>query len=266
MNVHLLIIDPQNDFCDPDRGSLYVPGAAEDMERLAKMVARCSDRLADIHVTLDSHHVVDIAHPVFWTDGNGAAPNPFSQIVSDDVRAGRWTTRLPSARERALAYLDALEVGARYPHTIWPPHCLIGSYGHNVTPTLYQRLTAWEARRFGVVDYVTKGSNLWTEHFSAIQAEVPDSGDLGTQMNTRLIETLETADMVILAGEAGSHCLANTVRDIADGFSDSKYIEKLVLLSDATSPVPGFEAYQTDFIRDMTARGMRLSTTTDILT
>ena len=265
MNIHLLIIDPQNDFCDAERGTLYVPGAAEDMARLAAMVGRCSERLSDIHVTLDSHHLVDIAHPVFWMDGEGNTPAPFSQVSAHDLRSGRWNTRLPSARSRALAYLDDLESGGRYPHTIWPPHCLIGSFGHNVVPVLYDRLAQWEARRFGVVDYVTKGSNLWTEHFSAIQAEVPDPRDPGTQMNTRLIETLETADLILLAGEAGSHCLANTVRDIADGFSEAKYIDKLVLLTDATSPVPGFEAYQDEFIRDMTARGMRLSTTTEIL-
>ena len=265
MNVHCLIIDPQNDFCDPEKGSLYVPGADEDMMRLAKMVDRLRDKLTDIHVTLDSHHTVDIAHPVFWIDGSGHNPPPFTQILAGDVRSGRWTTRLPSARARALDYLDALEAGGRYPHIVWPEHCLIGSYGHNVMPRLFDALTAWEARRFGVVDYVTKGSNLWTEHFSAVRAEVPDPRDPGTQVNARLIETLEAADLIILAGEAGSHCLANTVRDIADGFSDTRYIEKLVLLTDSTSPVTGFESYQDDFIRDMTARGMKTSTTTEIL-
>ena len=265
MNVHLLIIDPQNDFCDPEKGSLFVPGADADMDRLSGLVDRLSDRLSDIHVTLDSHHYVDIAHPVFWTDGDGNAPTPFTQISVTDVRDGKWTTRLPSARDRALAYLESLETGGRYPHTIWPPHCLIGSYGHNVMPKLFEALTKWEASRFGVVDYVTKGSNLWTEHFSAVQAEVPDPKDPGTQVNTRLIDTLETADLIILAGEAGSHCLANTVRDVADRFSDASYIKKLVLLTDATSPVPGFESYQDDFIRDMTARGMQLSTTAEIL-
>ena len=148
----------------------------------------------------------------------------------------------------------------------WPTHCLIGSYGHNVMPVLYDALIRWETERFGVVDYVTKGSNLWTEHFSAVRAEVPDPGDPGTQINARLIETLEAADLILLAGEAGSHCLANTVRDIADGFSDARFIEKLVLLTDATSPVTGFEHYQTDFMADMLARGMRTSTTLEILT
>ncbi len=265
MNIHLLIIDPQNDFCDPERGTLYVPGADADMLRLTGLVERISDRLTDIHVTLDSHHIIDIAHPEFWMDGAGHNPSPFTQITVDDLRDGRWTTRLPGARERAISYLEALDANGRYPHTIWPPHCLIGSYGHNVMPRLFEALRAWESSRFAVVDYVTKGSNLWSEHFSAVQAEVPDPRDPGTQVNTRLIETLEAADRILLAGEAGSHCLANTVRDIADGFRDARYIEKLTLLTDATSPVPGFERYQEDFVRDMTARGMKLSTTTQAL-
>lgn len=35
--IHLLIIDPQNDFCSPD-GSLYVHGAEQDMQRLADFI------------------------------------------------------------------------------------------------------------------------------------------------------------------------------------------------------------------------------------
>ena len=73
------------------------------------------------------------------------------------------------------------------------------------------------------------------------------------------------ADIVAIAGEAGSHCLANTVRDIANGFNDDSYIKKLVLLEDATSPVTGFETFQTDFITEMTARGMQISNTVDFL-
>jgi nicotinamidase/pyrazinamidase len=260
-NVQLLVIDPQNDFCDAERGALYVPGAEQDMRRLAGLVDRLAPHLDDVHVTLDSHHSVDIAHPVFWRDSAGLPPAPFTQITAAEVEAGAWTTTLPSARARALAYLRALEAGGRYPCVIWPPHCLIGSWGHNVVPDLFEALKRWEDRRFAVVDYVTKGSNLWTEHFSAVQAEVPDPTDPETQVNTRLIETLEKADLILLAGEAGSHCVANTVRDIASQFSDPAYVRKLVLLEDAISPVTGFEAYQDSFLRDMTALGMRRETT-----
>ena len=33
----LLIIDPQNDFCDK-KGSLFVPGADKDIKRLSKFI------------------------------------------------------------------------------------------------------------------------------------------------------------------------------------------------------------------------------------
>jgi len=71
---------------------------------------------------------------------------------------------------------------------------------------------------------------------------------------------------VLWTGEALSHCLANTFRDVAANFSNPEYVKKMTLLTDATSSVPTFEKYGEDFIKEMTAKGMKLSTTTDILT
>lgn len=261
MKTHLLVIDPQNDFCDPKHGTLYVPGADGDMARLAGLIDRIGAAIDGIHVTLDSHHPIDIAHPIFWRDASGEAPAPFTGITPDDVRGGKWTTRRAEDRDRALAYLDALAAGGRYPHTIWPPHCLIGSRGHNVDPTLFAALTRWEIAQHALVDYVMKGTNPWTEHFSAIRAEVIDPDDPSTQPNTRLIAALKGADRVLIAGEAGSHCVANTVRDLADVLGERARVERLVLLEDTISPVPGFEAFQADFLADLTGRGMARSTT-----
>ena len=83
--IQLLIIDPQNDFCDvPDthlphdarlgatvRPALPVAGAHADMQRVASLVHAGGTGLADITVTLDSHHRLDIAHPTFWQRGSG---------------------------------------------------------------------------------------------------------------------------------------------------------------------------------------------------
>lgn len=262
--VHLVVIDPQVDFCNP-RGTLYVKGADCDIQRLAEMVMRLAPKLDDIHVTLDSHRLIDVAHPIFWKDSGGKHPAPFTIITATDVESGRWTPVLPGLYKRMLLYVQTLEANGRYPLCIWPPHCLIGSEGHNVVPELRQALQRWEEQRFAMVDYVTKGSNPWTEHYSAVCADVPDPQDPGTQINTRFVQTLMDADIVAIAGEAGSHCLANTVRDIADNFGDDAYIKRLVLLKDATSPVPGFEPYQDTFIREMTARGMQIATTADFL-
>ena len=278
MNIQLLIIDPQNDFCHPD-GALYVPGAESDMARLAEMIHRLKDKLDDIHVTLDSHHFVDIAHPIFWLDSTGNHPDPFTIIAKDDVANGNFRATNPQFQGRALEYVGDLESNGRYPLCIWPPHCLIGSWGYGVinhfdkngTPLapLFDVLTNWE-KDFAMVDYVTKGSNLWTEHYSAVQADVPDPEDPGTQLNMGLIETLQEADIILLSGEAKSHCLANTVIDIADNFGEEN-IKKMVLLEDCTSNVPDppgttlFTDASDKFVADMMARGMQVSTSTEFL-
>jgi len=263
LKIHLLIIDPQNDFVDPS-GSLSVPGANEDMNRLAAMVDRLKGKLDDVHITLDSHNRVDISHPMWWKDSQGRHPAPFTMISAADLQSGVWSTTMPGMFQRSLAYLKALESTGRYPHVVWPEHCLIGSEGAAVWPNLFDAVSEW-TERFAVPDFVTKGSNPWTEHFSAVKAEVPDPDDPTTQVNTRLIDTLEKADIVLLAGEALSHCMANTVRDIADEFGDPTYVQKLVLLTDATSNVPSFENLGDQFVKDLTARGMKLDTTTDFL-
>ena len=93
---------------------------------------------------------------------------------------------------------------------------------------------------------------------------MPRSDDPGTQMNTRLIDTLLKADKIPVGGEASSHCVASTLADIAEAFGD-KYLQKLVILEDAMSPVPGFENLQQDFFDKMRAKNVEFSTTDKFL-
>ena len=261
-NVHLMIIDPQNDFCDP-KGALSVPGADADMDRLSEFIKRTGDKLTDIHVTLDSHHLVDIAHPIFWKNTKGEHPEPFTIITKDDVKEHNWVPTNPSFYKKALSYVDELEKEDRYQLCIWPPHCLIGSNGHNVYNNLYNALLDWE-QDFAMVNYITKGSNIWTEHYSALKADVPDPMDPSTQVDTNFIKTLTEADEIVVAGEAGSHCLANSVRDVVDAGGE-ELLKKIVLLEDCTSPVPGFESLQEDFIEEMKNKGMRVVKSTEYM-
>jgi len=264
-NLHLVVIDPQHDFCDPS-GSLFVAGADADMRRLAAFIDRHRDAIVDITVTLDAHHAVDVAHPTFWRDATGEHPRPFTIITAADVRDGKWTPTRDDLRERMIGYVAALDAGGRFPLCVWPEHCLIGSVGQTVVPELLDQINAWARARLKAATFITKGTNTLTEHYSAVKAEVPDPDDPATQPNLAFVRALESADEVIVAGEAGSHCLANTVRDIADHFEDEASIAKLVLLEDATSPVTGaidFTDAQRRFVADLTARGMRVTTTAD---
>lgn len=271
-NTHLLIIDPQNDFCDlpetwrpldPLSGqrlapALPVAGAHDDMLRLASMIERLSVGLAGITVTLDSHHRFDIAHPTFWQTGEGQAVQPFTPITAAQARAGQFVPRDASAMPRALAYMDELERRGRYTLMVWPVHCEIGSWGHGVHAAVKSAYNGWEEAQRKVARKVIKGSNPWTEHYSALQAEVPDPNDPDSQMNRRLIAELDRADQLLVAGEAGSHCVRATVEHLADNLPSGQ-LGKIILITDCISPVAGFEVQQLEFFEAMRRRGMLLS-------
>jgi len=275
--IHLLAIDPQNDFCDlpehyrpldPVTGerqspALPVAGAHADMQRLAHLVRAGSAGITDMTVTLDSHHRVDIAHPTFWRTGDHVAVGPFTPITAAQVHSGQFQPRDPAALPRTLAYLDELEARGRYTLMVWPVHCEIGTWGHNVHADLRAAYNTWEERHLANVDIVSKGSNPWTEHYSAVQAEVPDTGDPDTQLNRRLIQRLDEADLIIVAGEASSHCVKATTEHIVDQLSGR--LDRVVLVTDCMSPVPGFEAQHAAFIDDMRGRGVRLASAGDVL-
>lgn len=277
-NIQLLIIDPQNDFCDlpepwhptnPLTGSrtpptLPVNGAHADMQRLASLIRAGQAGLSNITITLDSHHRLDIAHPPFWAQADGSAVQPFTTISAQQVRDGQYKPKDPTALPRVLAYLDDLEARARYTLMVWPIHCEIGTWGHNVHADVQSACNAWEEARLRPVQQVYKGANPWTEHYSAMQAEVPDAADPDTQFNRTLIAELDRAHVLLIAGEASSHCVKATTEHIVDNLPSGR-LDRIILLTDCMSPVGGFEAQAEAFLADMRSRGMQLSTTAEVL-
>ncbi len=255
--IHLIIIDPQNDFCD-SKGTLYVPGAEMDIKRLSKLIENGENKLHAIHCTLDSHHTYDISHPIFWSDDLKNHPSPFTIISKEDVIKESWKTTDPKLQNYGLEYVARLEENKRYPLCIWPPHCLIGTNGHSIVPELSETLLSWEHSQLKTVNYISKGDNFKTEHYSAIKADVEDPDDSSTELNKKLLQNLEEADEILFAGEASSHCLKFTVEDIANNINKEQ-IKKMVLLTDCCSPVEGFEKESDEFIKIMKTKGMQVS-------
>ncbi len=270
MRVHLMIIDPQKDFMDDSDSSLAVPGANDDMNRVAAMIDRIGHKLEDIHVTLDSHRVIDVGHSGMWRNKDGELPAPFTMITADDLENEIWTTRHPGLRSRMLDYARSLEAAGNYPLMVWPEHCVIGTAGHNVQSNLMEALQRWERRQFANIDFVVKGTNAFTEHYGALMAEVPDPTDPATNLNTAFLDVLSEADLVVIAGEALSHCVKSTVSQIADNIGE-EHIKKFVLLTDCSSPVPkvgdgpDFPAIAESWVKEMQARGMQVSTSVEFL-
>ncbi len=271
--IHLVIIDPQNDFMDRVDGivgfipALPVPGATADMQRLAAFIAGNGEKLEDIHVTMDSHQVIDISHPMWWKDAKGNPPPPFTQIIADDVEAGIWTTRDPGVRTRSLQYLRTLEQNKKKRHTVWTEHCIIGTPGHAIQADLMKALLDWQRNEYAMLDVVTKGTNPYTEHYGGLMAEVEDPTDPTTLLNTKLLETLEKADVVLVAGEALSHCVMETVNQIIDNIG-TQHLSKIHIMTDCSSSIAAipnvidFPALTAAWIKDIQKKGVQLTTST----
>ena len=254
-NCELIIIDPQIDFCSPE-GSLYIDEADNDMDRLTNMINTIinqpediSFQLKDIHVSLDSHHPIDIAHPPFWHDKNGNWPKAFTIITEKEIKNKKWVPFNKMFTGLALEYVEKNSL------CIWPLHCLIGSKGFSVYYNLFSKLVKWEMYAKAAVDYIPKGDYIFAEQFSAVKKN-----------DNTFEQMLKRSDIVGIAGEAGSHCVIATVKDIYNSLKNKELIKKLFWLEDAISPVPGFENLQIEGIIEMTEKGMQVSNTIDFLT
>lgn len=254
----LLIIDPQNDF-HPPTGSLAVNGAIEDSDRIIKLLKKFGPQIDTVVVTLDSHHKMHIAHPKFWVSKTGENPAPFTLIKAADIKSGEWKARQPELQDWALEYATKLEAGGRFVICVWPEHCLIGTPGHAVYQPLSDACNEWAAKRSRSITFVMKGQNNRTEMYSALKAEVVLPDDPSTGMNYQLIKTLKSHSKVICCGEAKSHCVNYTVRDLLSEWPKGRE-KDIVVLTDCQSCVPGFEAAGDTFFKDMAAAGCTMTT------
>ncbi|CAB9528474.1 Inherit from COG: isochorismatase [Seminavis robusta] len=284
----LLLVDVQRDF--HPGGSLAIPTANEDAERIASLIRTHSTNIHRIVATLDSHHKLHIAHPQFWTNDADECPSPFTIIPAADIESGKWkprpTVKLPmdqlfdktifdkpesvltedgtqiDVTKYCLEYARRLEAGGRFQICIWPEHCLIGTEGHAMVPSVRQALDEWSVQTGGSVEFVMKGQNLLTEMYSALAADVPVSPE--TAFNEKLqASLLQKSDKLLVCGQAMSHCVNYTVRDIVQ-HGAKQDAAKIVLLTDCASAVPGFEAAAETFQTDMKNAGVVLLESTRV--
>jgi nicotinamidase-related amidase len=233
--VHLVLIDMQVDFCH-ENGSLYVPGALGDIQRTIEFIYTHAERITNITCSLDSHLPHQIFHPGWWVDKQGHHPAPFTMITYADIQAGKWQPLV--APVQSTHYVRELEQQAKKTLTIWPYHVMIGSMGNALDPELFSAILWHSLARKTQPTWLTKGSIPLTEHYSIIQPEVPVPNHPMGGKNKPFLDTLADADIVVIAGEAESHCVLETVEDLVEDFGQkSNALQKIFFLRDCTSPV-----------------------------
>ena len=255
-NVHLLLIDVQKDFCFP-QGSLYVGGrsgrgALDDNRRIAEFIYRNLDVISNITTTMDTHFAFQIFSPSFWVDKHDQPLQPFREITTTDLDVGdvrpnpavaAWLCggNYPWLLKQVRYYCAELEKAGKYRLYLWPPHCLLGSEGHALAGVLHEaRLFHAFAR--GAQSFVeVKGGNALTENYSVLRPEVllRHDGHPLAQRNTAFVKTLLTADAVLIAGQAASHCVKSSIDDLLDEIvaQDRTLARKVYVLADCMSSV-----------------------------
>ncbi len=251
-----MLVDVQNTFCLP-AFELFVAGrsgraAVDDNVRLCEFLYRNLGSVTEIVVTMDTHTAMQIFHPVFWTDEKGEHPAPYTLISVEDVATGRW--RVNPAVAGALAdgdpekleaygryYVERLARSGKYELTIWPYHAMQGGIGQALVSAVEEALFFHALARQSQTRFEPKGGLPLTEHYSVLRPEVldgPDGRPIG-EKNLGLVRRLLDFDMVIVAGQAKSHCVAWTMEDLLAEIRavDPGLSRKVYLLEDCTSPV-----------------------------
>lgn len=252
--VCLLAVDVQNTFCIPGF-ELFVAGrsgkgAVDDNRRLCEFLYRNLGTITQVVPSLDTHHAMQIFHAIWLVDEDGDHPAPYTLVSAQDVEAGRWRMNPkvapalgldPDYAQRHLEhYTRRLAEGGKYDLTIWPYHAMLGSIGHALVSAVEEAVFFHTIARTSQPDFQVKGDNPLTEHYSMLGPEVtegPDGDPLGAK-NTALVEKLISFDLVIVAGQAKSHCVAWTIDDLlTDERARMELAPKTYLLEDCTSPV-----------------------------
>ncbi len=269
-------IDCQVGFINSE-ASLHVPGAVEDTERTIAWIYKNLDQITGLFFSLDTHRMFQIFHPAWRIDSDGSHPQPFTPITYEDVRSGKWTA--VSHPREALEYTKKLEANGKYVLTIWPYHTLLGGLSHALVPALMEAAMFHAIARQHQTHFETKGTHSLTENYSVMSPEVRDLGGktVGT-FNTPFFKMLMEYDRVYVFGQAKSHCVLSTLRDLQREVEaiDPSLLQKIWILEDAMSPVPApplnplpaalnFPALADETIREFARAGMRVVKTTDNL-
>jgi nicotinamidase-related amidase len=266
-DVHVMIIDMQADFCHA-QGNLYVPGAPADVRRTIEFIFRNAARITHITCSLDSHLPMQIFSPIWWVGRDGAHPAPFTIITMADVEEGIWRPLFEP--EWSVAYVARLEQQHKKQLCVWPYHVQTGSVGHSLDPELWSAVFWHSLARRTQPHWLTKGSVPLTEHYSIIQPEVQVPDQPGGGKNQDFLDILAEADHIIIAGEAESHCVLETVEDLVEEFGDRpETLAKVFFLRDCTSPVIhpqiDFHAIALDRFAGFARLGINFITSTDPL-
>lgn len=266
--IAVILVDYQHDFIDPT-GTLYVPGSQEDIARFLTWFYTNAHRITSIYASLDTHLPSQIFYSSWWKNPKtGEHPQPFTVITADDVSNMRWVPVIQP--DWSIRYVQQLQQQAKKDLMIWPYHTMEGTLGHMLAAPISEAIAWHSAARNTQPTYIEKGRTIRTEYYGIFGAEIPDPEDPASSLNVTLLDAVMKHDKVYVAGEAKSHCVLETERQLVGRFANaSDMLKRLHFLKDCTSsvqhPVIDFDSLANTELAAMERQGVQVVLSTDPL-
>lgn len=255
----LLCIDVQNDFIEG--GSLEVPASIGDVERITRFIYNNMGGITKIMCSMDTHVMYQIFHPCWWVSPEtGKNPDPYTVITYEDVVNNIWRPLI--GVKKSMDYLQGLEAAGKKRLCIWPYHCINGTPGHALENQFGKMVYLHSLCRAVNNPMIPKGQDPYSEMYGIIKAEHSEENFI----NTPVLNAIEHNDEIYVVGEAASHCLMESVKQIAEHFENRPEItQRITILEDCTSPIKGCEAdTAAAFANFKNSYGIKFAKSTDI--
>lgn len=266
--VAVVLVDYQHDFVHPS-GTLAVPDAQEDIARFLSWFYASAHAITSLYASLDTHIPYQIFFSAWWQDPRtGEHPQPFTAISAAEVNAQRWVPLLQP--EWSVDYVNKLAEQARKDLMIWPHHTMQGTLGHMLVAPISEAIAWHSAARGTQPVYISKGLTSRTEFYGVFGAEVVDPTDTTSYLNAPLLDAVTQHDRVYIAGEAKSHCVLETARQLVAYLSQQpELLKRLYILKDCISsvqhPEVDFDALAEQELDLMQQQGVRIVSSDDVI-
>lgn len=206
----LIIIDPQNDFCDYE-GSLHVMGALDAIQNIIKYIEERNP--GQIIVTLDTHNPLHMGLPGSWDVSFDKLP----AINPDPIHSKHGLPVQEYARKLRTMGL---------PFIVWPDHCIKGTWGHSIPLNLSKVLTEWSIKNMKDIQWIEKGQGNFTEMYSAFS-------ELGS---TEVKVPKIIGDKVTMCGVALDYCVKYSYLDLKkEGYNINLFLPGTAAIGEVES-------------------------------
>lgn len=234
--IALILIDCQIDFCHPN-GALYIQGAQENTQHIASFIYRNLDKISTIIASSDSHLPNHIFFAPWWINEYGEHPEPYTIITNDDIKQRLW---IPAVDQNtSKEYVKSLAEHNKKNLCIWPHHCIKGTYGQMLMPEISEAIFYHTLARTTNPIFIEKGTTALTEYYGIFYPEVQMSNHYQVELNTKLFNVLMAHDRVYFAGQARSHCILESVKQLDQHCTEhnQKFLNNVYLLDDCSSVI-----------------------------